>query len=189
MASARLLFNKPREKKIGSIVINAFTSENHVMSSTATKYPVEDGADVTDHIVPNPDTFSGTGIVSRNEADSSIIEDSYAELLRIQDERELVTIVTGLRVYTNMHISSVSIPRNAQNGGSLIINIAAAVVRKVESQTVNITATRINPDDKNQVQSTSDTGKSTSDEGFLGGLLAEAEAFTDRIGVVAAGGI
>lgn len=46
------------------IVLDASVSETHVSTSKATRNPIEDGSDITDHVILDPDSLSIEGIVS-----------------------------------------------------------------------------------------------------------------------------
>src|SRR5690606_1988974 len=64
------------------------------------------------------DTPIGTLAALRGE-DVRPSDDAFARLLAIRDAREPVTIETSLRVFENMVLQSLSVPRSAQTGDAL----------------------------------------------------------------------
>ena len=47
-----------------SVSLDATTAQNHDATNTVTEHPVEDGANMSDHIRPDLDTLSVTGVIS-----------------------------------------------------------------------------------------------------------------------------
>ena len=107
---------------------DATLSETHTGSAQTTDFPVEDGADLTDHIRRTPEELSITGIVSDTpilflasfRATPSIpggdpsnrSQDAYGFLKGIKDAGQLVSIETTLRSYANMAITSMTVQRD-----------------------------------------------------------------------------
>ena len=67
-------------------------------------------------------------------------------------EPELITIVSGLRVYSNMAILSCTIPRNARTGEALEFSARFKQVKTVATETVVFPSPKAN--DKDRAQST-----------------------------------
>lgn len=184
------IFFSNRQKKVGAIEIDTFTSENHELSSNVTQYPVENGGDISDHITNNPDAFSGNAVVMpvkliNPDTTKNRAKDAYEELKRINDDKEVVTIVSGLRVYENMHLNSISIPRSSETGNSLVFDISATQIRIANSQTTTIPKSQLGgtTEDVNQAQNTADTGKGTSgqtQESDDDSFLAQAQSRVDE---------
>jgi len=88
------------------------------------------------------------------------VENAFSELLRLsgRDTRgnrfdpELVTVITGLRVYQNMAIRNLNIPRNAATGQALRFNCDLIRVRQVDAETIELPNT--SDDIKDSAQST-----------------------------------
>lgn len=106
---------------IDEFLIDVALSEEHTFESEVTEYPVEKGADITDNIRPKPIQITMEGLVSnsafnplivnaRTSIDQSV-DDAYAKLMKIRDERETVTIRTSLRTYQDMAMKNLVIPR------------------------------------------------------------------------------
>lgn len=123
-----ILFGKKYQKgKVGSVELDATLVENHRYSSNVTTYPIESGPILTDHIVNEPVIINLEGIVTDTPLlilspfNRSI--DAFNRLIEIHRNREIVTVVTGLKTYQNMAITSFEVPRNVDTGQSLRFNI------------------------------------------------------------------
>lgn len=119
-----LLFGKKYDQtRVGSVFLDATISEGHNYNSRVTSYPVETGGIISDHIINEPETLTITGIVS--DTPLNILTsfnrsvDAFNRLVRIHDLRERITVITGIKIYTNMVITSLQVPRNINSGQSL----------------------------------------------------------------------
>lgn len=187
--SARFIFSKGTKKSIGTLEFDAFITESHERVNDITMFPVEDGSSISDHIISQPRKLKINAIIEAG-GDGSNVLNSFNILNEIMDNKELVSVVTGLKVYTNYNIDSLTIPRDKSNGGSLTVNIELTEIRNVKSQTVVIPITQLNQDDgkdptNKQSQGEQDNGKATngqttfSDE--LEQIRAQAEELADEI--------
>lgn len=139
-----------RRGKVGVIELDAVLSETHGADAEVTKHPVEKGAAVTDHIRPLPRSLRMEGLVSNTPVPKEAREKpdlearagtAYKQLMEIIDGGQLITVVTALNTYTNMAITSSSIPRNAQLGDVLQFSLALTQVRVVASKIVELKKT------------------------------------------------
>ena len=123
-----LLFGKKYQKgKIGSVELDVTMREDHRYSSRVTNYPVEEGSTLSDHIINEPAEITLEGIVT--DSPLSILSffnrsvDAFNQFVEIHEKRELVTVVTGLKIYPNMAITSLNVPRDLRTGQSLKFTI------------------------------------------------------------------
>lgn len=191
---ARLIFSRGQPKQIGPITIDVFSTEDHSRNSSITSYPVEDGSEITDHIRNEPTSLNVTGIIE-SIGDGSNILDVFNQLNELIDSKETFSVITGLKVYENMFMSSLNISRNALNGGSLPISAKFTQIKKVQSQSVVIPISQIsNADDitNKQTQPKADVGKATSGQtqgateeeaGYLDDIESQVNDILDTIGV------
>lgn len=119
-----LLFGKKyAQTSVSSVLIDAVLTEDHQYNSRVTNYPVEDGRIISDHIINEPDTLQITGVVSDTPlsflAPFNRSINAFNTLVEIHNRRERITVVTGIKVYTDMVITSLQVPRNVQSGQSL----------------------------------------------------------------------
>ena len=133
-----------------SLILDVSMDEVHTMNSRVTQYPVEDGSTVSDHILLEPERITIKGCVTNNPiVDTSATEgffslpgivdrvaSTFDMLERIRYDRVPIDIVTGLKKYSNMVLTSCSIPRNSSIGDAIQINMEFVNVRIVESKTV-----------------------------------------------------
>jgi len=137
MGIAQLFFRK--DNLIGEIKLDVIVEESAQSSSTITSNPVENGADVNDHIIINPMTFSMTGIVSDTKVQilggfsalgqiasgnaftkaDTPSKDAWESLLELQAERIPFTLVTNLKDYDNVVIENLSTSQNKDSSNSL----------------------------------------------------------------------
>jgi len=119
-----LLFGKKYAKStIATVTLDATLSEDHEYNSKVTSFPVEDGRVVTDHIIKEPERVQISGIVS--DTPLAILTsfnrsiDAFNRLVQIYENKEIITVVTGIKIYTDMVMTSLQVPRNLQTGQSL----------------------------------------------------------------------
>lgn len=190
MAILDLLYRKKRTE-IGLIELDATISESHQYNSTVTKYPIEDGSDISDHIFNEPVVLSISGIVSdfpmgflrgkigsivRNE-DFERSKSAMEELLFLRDEKSLMNVITGLKEYESMVFTSLVFNRNNSTGSSLQFTATMTQLQQVNSETISFD--EIKDDFKNKGAKTTDKGKQdikspTAAEGEKASLLFKA---------------
>lgn len=119
------------------VEFDAAVSETHTDDVEATAFPVEDGAEITDHMRKLPATCEIDGLVSNTpitylaslQAKSPIIGDlkptldrveaAYSKLREFQTAGVLVDVITGLRSYRNMALLTIAVSRDASTGNIL----------------------------------------------------------------------
>lgn len=107
---------------------DASIREQHGVQYTATPTPIEGGAQVTDHVQPQPvplvmdvgltDTPDQFVRPQRNRAKTL-----YGKLLAIAATRQPMDVVTSLRIYTGMVITSIGAPRSGDTGQALVCTV------------------------------------------------------------------
>lgn len=154
MSVLSLVFGEKRKGQIGLVQMDATLSEVHTSEAAVTEHPVEEGANISDHIRRLPEEVEINGVVSNTPivflasiaAESPIENDitpvtdraglAYAELTRIQDAGELVTVVTTLRDYENMALTSLVVNRDAQSGNVMNAQLSLREIIVAETQGV-----------------------------------------------------
>lgn len=142
---------------VDNFEIDAVVSEDVALDSDVTEYPVEEGANNADHFRPLPDAVMLDCIVSdtpigplatrRAVSGLALLKPSdevYSRLKAIREERRLVTVETGLDIYTNMALRGLSVPRSARDGKSIRFQAAFVKVLSAtnERDTVLVTMPR-----------------------------------------------
>lgn len=121
-----LVLMKP-QRSIGIIIPTIVVSEDHADVVQVTQHPVQTSAAIADHAFKEPATV--TIMAGWSNADAffdlteSYVREIYEGILRVQEERQLLDVYTGKRIYRNMVIVSVSTQTTAQTEYSLIANI------------------------------------------------------------------
>lgn len=130
---------------VATLEFDVLVEEKHEWSNEITSNPVENGAPVADHIIPNADKLSLVIMVGDTSLYAAVAEGeerraqkAFDVLRQLFDERKPVTVYTKYRVYDNMGISYIGIPRNNANGDSLTVPIEFQQIRLVSTQTTNV---------------------------------------------------
>jgi len=127
MVLSLLYGKKYAQGKVGSVELDVTLREDHKYSSRVTTYPIEEGSSLSDHIINEPTIVVLEGIVT--DTPLSILSafnrsvDSFNRLIEIHNRREIVQVVTGLKVYNNMAITVLDVPREVTTGQSLRFTI------------------------------------------------------------------
>lgn len=151
-----LLFNfsndSRRKVAIGGIELDATIREGHERCNVVTDHPIEDGSSVSDHIYSEPERLTIDGEISDTPValfgglvglSSRRSVEAYEQLMALWEERELVTVVTGFQIYTDMAITNVSCPRDQKTGRRLLFTCEMKKVRKVSTQVVFIPSSKV----------------------------------------------
>ena len=150
-------FTYPRQtKSIGGFEIDAFVTEHYSHSNKITEIPVEEGSIISDHVIPEADEIQIKAFIGRTEFvvwegdipesmedvtpedPKTRITQAYFELLRLKEERQPVSVVTGLGTFTDMVITNFDIDRDAATGKDLSFDMTFKKVRIVKSETTTI---------------------------------------------------
>lgn len=141
---------------LGEIFLDAAVSEQHTSTARVTTAPIESGAVVADHIILEPDRLTIEGLLTDSplhhqaardgggtpdpnggdQSSGSRAIDAYEKLLQLLRDREPITVLTGLRSYRDMVLTSVSAPREADSGDALRVSLELVRVELVESRTI-----------------------------------------------------
>ena len=150
-----------------------------------TEHPVESGANITDHIRPDPVQLSITGIVSDTPIGSRQVQRSievggasvqvtqqeppssatgfgraaWAKLDAIRTAAKPVKVVTRDKTYESMALVSLSVPKEAKTGGALYFTAQFKQVRIVFNRSTKVVVAKSPKSHKKQ-----DTGKQPTAE-------------------------
>jgi hypothetical protein len=129
---------------VAGVTIDATISEEHSSEADVTEHPVEQGSAITDHIRAKPRRLTLNGVISDTPLTALNFDpgttdrpvQAWQELKRIQEQAELVDVVTSLESYYNMALESLSCTRDAQKGQALHFTASLREVIKADAQTV-----------------------------------------------------
>ena len=150
MSDAGIIYDARRPQTslegIASLEFDVVMEENAEWSNEITSNPVENGAPVTDHIIPQQDKFRLTAMISdasllgESGEGQTLTQKAHDTLRELHDKRETVTLYTKYRIYESMGISFIGMPRSSANGNSLIFTMEFSEVRIVNTQTTKVPA-------------------------------------------------
>ena len=170
---------------IGDLALDCTVTETHTATSTVTEHPVESGANITDHIRPDPVQLSITGIVSDTPIGSKQVQRAvsvggasvqvtqqeppssatgfgraaWAKLDSIRVSAKPVKVVTRDKTYESMALVSLSVPKEAKTGGALYFTAQFKQVRIVFNRSTKVVVAKAPKSHKKQ-----DTGKQPTAE-------------------------
>lgn len=199
-----LFINQKSPGKIGNLTLDATLREQHTYRNDVTIFPVEEGANVSDHVQPQHPRLVISGLVSNtplldvgNLVTSAVdtfsssplgrallntgtrTEMALTELMKLTGweyptrtvsssytPREVVpvTVVTGLRVYTDMVMTSLTIDRDATTGDSLPFTVEFTHIRRVRFSQTLIPSVPAADSVSKRTSPTSNVGKVTAAE-------------------------
>lgn len=132
--------------------IDVAIREEHAFENEITEHPVEQGADIVDHVRARPIVVTLEGCVSdtpigdlatRRSETTLPSREAFDRLLAVRNARLPVTIATSLRVYTDMILESLTTPRDATTGDALAFTARFRQIRLVEVTRVAVDIPRV----------------------------------------------
>lgn len=140
-----------QSRKIGLIIPSVVVSEKHSDTLEITEHPVEIGAAVADHAYKRPSEvvmevgFAGGGSLLDFVDTSSIglslglsPQETYQELLDLQNSRIPFDVVTGKRLYSNMLIRALEVntEKATENVLSAVLTLREVLITQTQQITV-----------------------------------------------------
>lgn len=134
------------------IVIDCTLREEHGLTIELTRHPIEEGADPTDHARKLPDRLTLEGLFTNTPIDQAearargntaagakgYAQEQHAKLLELAAARRAVTVLTEIKTYKNMVLTSLSTPRDAKVGDAVRFTCTFEEIRFVKSEVVRL---------------------------------------------------
>lgn len=136
------VYNSP---SVNSIPLYCTLTETHAYESRTSQYPVQSGSTIIDNVIQSPTVVTMRVLVSDTPIEVSTARISVGEgdtisseytgtqgiisittmeaLTRLQNLRAPSTLVTGIKVYENMVLTKMDIPRTEKTGRALFFNL------------------------------------------------------------------
>lgn len=145
-------FNTRLESPLFVIEFDTTPREVHTGSTTPTDHPIEDGAVVTDHAIEQPLEIELQGVITSrpitvlaSERTTSFMangldgrpESAWDRIRLLRTSKQLVSVFTELREYSNMMIVSDSVTRDARTGRVLDISLRLREIRLATVETTD----------------------------------------------------
>jgi hypothetical protein len=150
---------RPRRVMLDSLEVDATLTDSVTGSNELTQHPIETGSTVSDHVIVKPRQYRMEGIVSNAPASgaervdavradwagldgdsptgkTNKVDGAYSLLEEMLQLRDVVTVATPLRVYTDMVMVSLQITRDRNTGDALHFTAEFQQVIKAKSATV-----------------------------------------------------
>ena len=144
----------PRTRtEIGALAgrVDGYPVEEHRLDLTLTHNPVERGATLTDNAVKGQEKLRLQGWVSDLQpAPGNVLShdraaDTWAAIVNLFVARELVEVVTALKVYRDMVIKRAIAPVDKMTGRALRFTIDLAQVLFANTEIVRVSADAVDP--------------------------------------------
>ncbi len=148
---------------VGALELDALISEDTVLDSYATVYPVEDGSTITDNVSNDAEKLSLSGMVTSAQITvfgangwQKLVQ-AKDVLRRLHEARELVTISTGMDTYTEMVMERCRIGRTNE-GDHFSIDCDFRKIVKAQLRTETVPEDKAAPKAKGKAGSTRTSG-------------------------------
>lgn len=142
-----------------NVLLDASVSETHTSSANITSHPVEQGANITDHVHREPDSITIQGVISNTPTrfpegvvgvalirsvvnlvsgvSNDLAKTAYDQLRQLVEGKELIKIATTLREYNDMLLENLTVTRDSDNGDCLNFTVTARQVRLIKTSSVS----------------------------------------------------
>lgn len=179
---ARIIFQPPKKKMIGSIEIQMFESESYTRNSSMTSFPIEDGSTISEHIINQPKEVSVNGFIGVNALGiGSTWITVFDQINDLIDSKSLISIVMGLKIYDNMHIESFDVTRDKATGQGLPFTMKLKEAVIIQSQVTNIPSAKISGTVGNKTQLEGDQNLGDANNGQTQTKNQVSKAYQDGL--------
>lgn len=156
----------PRRTTLDTLTVECTVEEVHSASAEVTEFPVEVGADITDHVRPKPKGLVLTGLISDTPLDTSLLRAAisnvpfafeiagaanpaertvlsrselfFAALQALLDARAPFLVHTPYRDYENMVLTDLSVPRDHTEGVTFRATLREIILAESQTTTVSV---------------------------------------------------
>ena len=145
-------------RRIGGFVADVTIEELHVDELRITDHPVDRNAVISDHAFKLPMHVNIRVGYSNSspqaEGNTTYVNDTYEQFLALQESRQLITILTGKRMYQNMLLERLSTSTDEKTENSMILMCECREIIIVSTQVTQLAPPQnmTNPSDNAGVQ-------------------------------------
>lgn len=169
------------KREIGGIELDTVLVEEHDNSVIITTNPVEDGVDITDHAIVQPKVLFVRGAVTDTplgvaafgqlvdsvtglfgtSTSSNITRstNAYNLMLGLMEARKEIDIVTGLKTYTNMLMTSLKTVQDKDTSKIVFLDMLFEEIITTSSATTSLTESDVDASIAKNITPTSDRGR------------------------------
>lgn len=184
----------------GLVVLDASLEEQHSFDAELTSNPVEQGADVTDHLRRKPGDLTIRGFVTNApvgprrtergataEGASGYAQQAYRDLLLLLGAARAITVKTAWRTWEPVVLVSLKVPRTVDVGDAAEITLVFREIRFVATQTVQLPAQAARLRNTQKPGAAANQGKQTGEVAPPAQLRSAAKALGNWTGITTAG--
>lgn len=164
MAEVGIVYSSGVQTSIDVLQLDVLLTEDTSLSAKATRYAVENGSPITDHVVLDSEGLRLSGWITPNNVYQMTAEgrpkllDAKETLRKMVSDRKAITVTTGLDTYTDMVVEKCDIGRNNE-GDRITIDMELVKIRKAELRRADI------PPDKTKGTGTGKAGTTKTKAG------------------------
>lgn len=135
---ATIIFNDGYE-----LTLDVTTKETHGRRATITKHKVEEGSQISDHVIKENQSFSLDGVIADYSLEpidgfTKMTSQLKDRLESTYDNSELLEVKTDFKTYKNVILIGYSIPKDVTQGGALFVTLDFEELRFAETKTVKV---------------------------------------------------
>jgi hypothetical protein len=151
--------------KVGGFQADMTLEETHEFIAEPTEFPVEDRQTATDSVIKSPKKLTLVGFVTETPAAplsffARKITDVFKTIEELYDKSEPLTVATSYKVYDNMLITRVIMPKNAPSSMEFTIELQEA--RIISPLTLSLGS--LSPGVKDAASKLTDGGKQVASQ-------------------------
>ncbi len=105
--------------RIGNVAIDVQISERHDISMSVTQYAIENGNNVSDHIVENPNSLEIEFEMTNTDGGRDRAKRAFQEFVKLMQDKKPVQIITEHATYNNMVFTGFPSEHTTPNLGTL----------------------------------------------------------------------
>ena len=121
---------------VAGIEVSVLISESHTMSAEVSKFALESGAQVSDHVIIEPHTVTISFEVTNTGLGPMVAKDVFETFQKMLEARERLELITEHHVYDNMVLTSFTPAHMAPYKGRLECTAVLQRINQVKLQTV-----------------------------------------------------
>lgn len=144
-----------------TLTFDCTLTEQSSRVANVTRHPIEDRADVTDHVRPEPVTLTLQVVATTSplgglaEPDAQRDRTFRRDVIEIKEARELITVLCELGEFTGMVISGIDDRQDAGTGEAYVASITLTEIRRAVRV---VTLVPPDPADERRIQTAQDAG-------------------------------
>lgn len=179
------LFTGQSKAEIGTLRLDVSLSETHTANAEVTDNPVEDGTLVSDHIILKPKSLAIEGLVTETPirflsgirdalSDSGVprVQTADQKMNELLETREPFDVVTGLKKYSDMVLTSYVVNRQPARGLELRFSATLRRIQFANVIVVEIPKEVLSAATQNTAASTAKKGKKATTTPAAGSTLS-----------------